>query len=235
MLSLVTEPVAGYTSLKQVAVVAALTTCASLAAVASASSEQNESAAVFDQWDAFFEETSCWIATLPLMKDGSSPEEVALYVAFHMQLPIPEISFQTEERFVGDFIRVKVGDQSYAFEIDADTAFAPVESELMILKFLLSGHDMAVTYQLEELAEVSRKTTARGFRDAYNFLSRNCEFKFVPDLSETMGVEPTYPTVKRMSSGRLSLPQPFQITRPRKERPQFPSVAPVAQKSQGLQ
>lgn len=191
MLSLVIDPVAGYTSFKQVAVVAALTTCAPLVAVASDSSDQIEAAAVFDQWDAFFEETSCWIATLPLMKDESSPEEVALYVAFHMQLPIPEISFQTEERFVGDFIRVKVGDQSYDFEIDEDTAFAPVESELTILRQLLLGHDMSVAFQLAELEPTTGKITARGFRDAYNFLSRNCEFKFVPDLSETVGVEPT--------------------------------------------
>lgn len=182
---------AGYASFKRVAVIAAFTLCAPLAAVSSDSSDQNEAAAVFDQWDAFFEETSCWIATLPIMKDGGSLEDAALYVAFHARLPIPEVSFQTEESFVGDVIRVKVGDQRYDFEIDKDTAFAPVESEITILKLLLAGQDMTVTFQLEGLAETSGNISANGFREAYNFLSRNCEFKFVPDLSETVGIEPT--------------------------------------------
>ena len=191
VLRLVVEPMPRFMSFRLAAVIVALTLCAPLAAAASDSSNQNEAAAIFDQWDAFFEETSCWIATLPLMEDGSSPDEVALYVAFHMQLPIPEISFQTEERFVGDAIRVKIGDQSYDFEVDDDTAFAPVKSELTILKSLLVGNDMSVTFQLVGLEEASGKISTNGFRDAYNFLSRDCEFKFVPDLSETVGIEPT--------------------------------------------
>jgi hypothetical protein len=191
VLRLVIEPVAGYASFERVAEIAAFTLCAPLAAVSSDSSGQNEAAAVFDQWDAFFEETSCWIATLPIMKDGGSLEDAALYVAFHARLPTPEISFQTEESFVGDVIRVKVGDQSYDFEIDEDMAFASVENEITILKLLLAGQDMVITIQLEGLAEASGKVSANGFHEAYNFLSRTCEFKFIHDLSDALGIEPT--------------------------------------------
>jgi hypothetical protein len=182
---------AGFIGFSVAAVIVAFTLWAPLMAVAADNHDQNEAAAIFDQWDAFFEETSCWIATLPIMKDGSSPEEVALYVAFHARLPMPEISFQTEEKFVGDAIRLTVGNQSYDFEIDEDTAFAPVKSELTILKLLFAGRDMDVTFQLAGLTEVSGKISTSGFREAYNFLSRNCEFKFVPDLSESVGIEPT--------------------------------------------
>lgn len=160
-------------------------------ALAANEPEENEAAAIFDQWDAFFEEGSCWIATLPIMKDGTSPENVALYAAFHMRLPTPEISFQTEDRFAGEVVGLYVEGQLFKFEVDDDTAFASVESELRILKLLLAGYDMTVTYQLSGFDEVSGKIAASGFRDAYNFLSRSCDFQFVPDLSETLGVEPT--------------------------------------------
>jgi hypothetical protein len=160
------------------------------AVLAAGQSDETDATASFNDWSAFFEEDSCWIATQPGSRGEVIHEEVFLFVAFQKRLALPEISLHTTQEFVDSTVTLGVDDQTFELIVRDDTAFSIDDDGLVILKHFLAGDHSTVTFQLSGLDKMSGPISASGFRDAYNFLSRNCDFRFVPYMSEELGVEP---------------------------------------------
>jgi len=115
----------------------------------------------FEDWAAFRDGGDCWIATFFEHKKADEVFTTYYFITFHDRSPQPRISIIPSSNY-------KTG---------------------LFLPLNVGG----VIYELRDVDGDSRKldVSYSGFRDAYNYLSRSCEFDYTPRLSDIDGVEPT--------------------------------------------
>jgi len=146
---------------------------------------ENEADAIetFNDWSAFLEGDSCWIASQIDIGVGIGDEEALFYVAFHKGALAPEILLYSVSTAKIEFVILRIEGIPYKFTAIDDAAFATSGDEMRILKALSAGFDPRILYRLEGSSEVLGRVSKDGFDDAYNFIRRSCGSKFMPDLS----------------------------------------------------
>jgi hypothetical protein len=146
----------------------------------------------FEDWSVFFAEDDCWIASFFNSKTTDEVLEVYYFVAFHRSSPVPRISIAPSEGFkLGETVSVNVGEVNYEFIAHEGMAYPMDDDEMRLFKSMLNSEPL--TSVLVDVSGSSHEAyiSYDGFRDAYNYISRECSFNFNSDLSDTEGVEPT--------------------------------------------
>jgi hypothetical protein len=163
---------------------------APFAVLAAGQSDETDATASFNRWSAFFEEDSCWVATQPMLEDGTILESVFVYVAFNDNLALPQVAIYAEQGFEDSSVILTSQDDIFELDVNGNAAFPEIEDDVRILKSILAGLDFTLIYNTSGPTETTGFISANGFPDAYNFISRECDFRFVPYMSEDLGVEP---------------------------------------------
>lgn len=146
----------------------------------------------FDDWSAFFAEEDCWVATLVDFGVHDADIEVYFMVSFFWGSAVPHFSISTGsgEDFVVAPIAF-VGGNAIEFEVYDDFAFPPGEDEETLLQALRAEKLVELHASEEPGSQYEGVVAMSGFKDAYNFIARECEFNFNQGLSDSVGVEPT--------------------------------------------
>ncbi len=146
----------------------------------------------FESWSAFFAEDDCWIASFFNSKTTDDVLEVYYFVTFHRSLPVPRISILPSEGFkLGETLPVNVGEVDYEFIAHEGMAYPTDDDEMVLFKKMLNSEPLTAVLIDANGTNHEAYISYAGFRDAYNYLSRECDFYFNSDLSDTEGVEPT--------------------------------------------
>lgn len=147
----------------------------------------------FEDWAAFRDGGDCWIATFFEHKKADEVLTTYYFITFHDRSPQPRISIIPSSNYkTGLMLPLSVGGVTYELEMFEGAAF-PIDEdkEMSIFRKMLDSEP--VSFTLRDVDGDSRKldVSYSGFRDAYNYLSRSCEFDYTPGLSDIDGVEPT--------------------------------------------
>lgn len=147
---------------------------------------------IFDDWSAFMDAQDCWIATFVDFADAAEAKEVYYFVTFHRLTPEPRVSLSTgdDSTFSGT---PSVYTNSFEIELAVrdDFAFPVGDDEEKLFRAMLEGQSISVKLPMPSSSQLSGVVSLLGFRDAYNFISNECEFNYIPGLSDRIGVEPT--------------------------------------------
>lgn len=166
--------------------------CLLTSALGAVADEAVDATTYFVDWSAFFAEDVCWVATL--VDFGAHDDEIEVYftVSFFRQSAVPHISVMTGSGEVFAEAPVAfVGANMIEFEVFDDSAFPLVEDEETLLWALLDEQLVKLHAFGEPSTQYEGVVAVSGFRDAYNFIARECEFNFNQELSDSIGVEPT--------------------------------------------
>jgi hypothetical protein len=147
----------------------------------------------FKDWAAFIDGGDCWIATLFEHKKADEVLSTYYFVTFHNRSPQPRISIIPSSDYNTDLmLPLIVGGVTYELEMFEGAAF-PIddEEEMSIFRKMLDSEPVSFTLKHGDGESHELDVSYLGFRDAYNYLSRACEFDYTPGLSDVEGVEPT--------------------------------------------
>lgn len=132
---------------------------------------------IFDDWSVFIDSGDCWLATYPKDNRRNDVEDITIYVAFLQRSMDPEISvlFEGDSQKVKD-VEVLLADQAYSLDVDEDTAYAAVSENITIVKKMLAVEPTALSFANSAGKVTEFIVENDGFRDAYNFTSKHCDF-----------------------------------------------------------
>ena len=132
---------------------------------------------IFDDWSVFIDSGDCWLATYPKDNRRNDVEDITMYVAFLQRSMDPVISvlFEGDSQKVKD-VEVLLADQAYSLDVDEDTAYAAESENITIVKKMLADEPTALSFA-NSAGKITEYTVEYdGFRDAYNFTSKHCDF-----------------------------------------------------------
>ena len=152
--------------------------CASLALPTAASAEAKIDADnIFDDWSVFIDSGDCWLASYPKDNQHNDIEDITMFVAFHQRSMKPEISVLFEGGMVDiSDVKVVLGGKAYSLGFYEDTAFTAASENMEILKKMLAAEPTSLSFFTSTEAVTDLTIGYEGFRDAYNFTSKNCDF-----------------------------------------------------------
>ena len=177
---------------KQTGDATAVLICAFLALPTTASAEAEIDADnIFDDWSVFIDSGDCWLATYPKDHRRNDIEDITMFVAFHQRSMNPEISVLFEGGMVDiSDVKVLLGGKAYSLGFYEDTAFTAASENMEILSKMLAAEPTLISFSTSTEAVTGLSIGYEGFRDAYNFTSKNCDFFKSDDLDGDRAKEP---------------------------------------------
>jgi hypothetical protein len=149
---------------------------------------------VVDDWLISIDDVACWISTHPIMRSsfaGNKQHDVGTYfnVAFQNGSPQPEFSISKKaiEKH-NKKVDVTVGSRVYEFIADEDIVFSKRSDDRDILFQMLGGN--STSFQLngsENLKPANFFISLEGFKNAYNYIAKECNFSYKSDVYRNMG------------------------------------------------
>ena len=146
----------------------------------------SEDVAIGD-WLTTIDNDTCWMAAHPFSQPSSEVgrkyhQDIYFNVAFQNGSPQPEFSIFTDEIDKHNKeIMVSLGSETYEFPVIIETAFSKSMNDRDILFQMLKGDTPTFVLKLggtEDLPLLS--VTLHGFEDAYNYISKKCNFRNNP-------------------------------------------------------
>ena len=133
---------------------------------------------LFGDWGAYRDGKDCWIVTHPEFEDGTPWEDTFLYVTFHNLVPTPSISIWPTVPVNEEFgVIVHLGDASQKFTFANEVAFPDRGEDIPILKSMISSENLSFDISTTENGIVASSVSYDGFLEAYNYLSKACDFR----------------------------------------------------------
>ncbi len=145
-----------------------------MAFVTSPSAEDYESIADFEAWGVFKDEGACWITANADQAGDFIAEDQFAFVSFFYGNHVPEISFYTSDCCDGD-VSAHSDDYKMPLFYYEDTLFPAEKDELDFLISLLRSDSVEIVDDSSGIRLMSFPLL--GFREAYNEVSRICEFR----------------------------------------------------------
>ena len=144
---------------------------------------------IVDDWLISIDDVACWISTHPIMGSsiaGNKQHDVGMYfnVAFQNGSSQPEFSIsktviEKDNKTVG----VKVGSRVYEFIADEDIAFSKRSDDRDILFQMLDGDTTSFKLNGDDsLKPVNFFISLAGFKNAYNYIAKECKFSNKSDV-----------------------------------------------------
>ncbi len=158
----------------------------------SATADSVDATRHFRGWSTFFADNTCWVATYSIDSEGRTDRSTMMHVSFIDGSTIFEISVITNiERVEYGSNSLRAGDEIYALE-DVDGLLFPDENEEEpLFWWLLRGNDVVFQQDNDEAERSHLIFKAAGFFEAYQFVSRECNFILPGRLGDTREREPT--------------------------------------------
>lgn len=147
---------------------------------------------IFDDWSVFMDKQDCWIATFVDFGPENMETDLYYFVTFHHQTPEPRLSlvpgagaaFAATPTIFTNKNEIEV-------QLRDGNAFPARDDEGNLFRAMLEEQLISVILPIRAGASLTGVVSLRGFKAAYNFISKECEFKFNPELSDRSGIEPT--------------------------------------------
>ena len=145
----------------------------------------------YGEWSLFIDGNDCWLASHPRDKNGDASTNIFYYVTFHNNEPRPKNSvfFSVVDSYAGSLI-LQSPTRSYDFSLYGDTAYPNAENELNILRELLVTNTFKLEISTSDHGLHELYLPTRGFKNAYNSISKQCEFYPAGDLTTIRGHDP---------------------------------------------
>ena len=128
----------------------------------------------FKDWSVFEDEVACWAASEAFQEPGvdTSSEQHLMFVTFFYGVQIPEISFNVGS-CCGTSAYARSNNNTLPLFYEDENYF-PTDSEIDFLLQILRGEKLELL--AKESNEVFLWFSLLGFREAYNYLAKTCEF-----------------------------------------------------------
>ena len=148
---------------------------------------------VVDDWLISIDDVACWISTHPIMRSsfaGNKQHDVGTYfnVAFQNGSPQPEFSISKkaiEKQYKK--VDVTVGSRVYEFIADEDIVFSKRSDDRDILFQMLDGDSTSFKLNDDDsLKPVNFFISLAGFKKAYNYIAKECNFSNKSDVYKNM-------------------------------------------------
>ena len=149
---------------------------------------------VSDEWSASIDDVACWISTHPFNRSSTVDEKEhddSMYfnVAFQNGSSQPEFSIsKTAIEKHNKTVGVKVGSRVFEFIADEDIVFSKRSDDRDILFQMLDG--ARTSFQLngdDNLKPVNFFISLTGFKNAYNYIAKECNIRNKSDAYKNMG------------------------------------------------
>ena len=148
---------------------------------------------VIDDWRTTIDNDTCWMTAHPFDQPSSGGghhfnEDIRFNIMFPYGSTKPEFSIYTDQIDKhNEKVLVYLGSEVYEFEIIIDHAHSKVGTDRDILFQMLRGNmpmfDLKVT-DAESTPPLS--VSLSGFKNAYNYISKKCNFHKIPSLPEKL-------------------------------------------------
>ena len=136
--------------------------------------DEYEPISTFDAWGVFGDEGACWIAANADQAGDFVAEDQFAFVSFFYGNHVPEISFKAPD-CCDDDVSAHAKDYVMPLFYFADTLFPGEKNELDFLMSLLRSKSVEIVDDITGAQLMSFPLS--GFREAYNEVSRICEFR----------------------------------------------------------
>jgi len=148
---------------------------------------------VVDDWLISIDDVACWISTHPIKRSsiaGNKQHDVGMYfnVAFQNGSSQPEFSIsKTVIEKHNKTVGVKVGSRVYEFIADEDIVFSKRSDDRDILFQMLDGDSTSFKLNDDDsLKPVNFFISLAGFKKAYNYIAKECNFSKKTDVYKNM-------------------------------------------------
>jgi len=148
---------------------------------------------IVDDWLISIDDVACWISTHPIMGSsiaGNKQHDVGMYfnVAFQNGSSQPEFSIsKTVIEKHNKTVGVKVGSRVYEFIADEDIVFSKRLDDRDILFQMLDGDSTSFKLNDDDsLKPVNFFISLAGFKKAYNYIAKECNFSNKSDVYKNM-------------------------------------------------
>jgi len=148
---------------------------------------------IVDDWLISIDDVACWISTHPIMGSsiaGNKQHDVGMYfnVAFQNGSSQPEFSIsKTVIEKHNKTVGVKVGSRVYEFIADEDIVFSKRSDDRDILFQMLDGDSTSFKLNDDDsLKAVNFFISLAGFKKAYNYIAKECNFSNKSDVYKNM-------------------------------------------------
>ena len=148
---------------------------------------------VVDDWSISIDDVACWISTHPIKRSsiaGNKQHDVGMYfnVAFQNGSSQPEFSIsKTVIEKHNKTVGVKVGSRVYEFIADEDIVFSKRSDDRDILFQMLDGDSTSFKLNDDEsLKPENFFISLAGFKKAYNYIAKECNFSNKSDVYKNM-------------------------------------------------
>ena len=149
---------------------------------------------VSDDWLASIDDVACWISTHPFNRSSTVDEmeyDDSMYfnVAFQNGSSQPEFSIsKTAIEKHNKKVGVKVGPNVFEFIADEDIVFSKRSDDRDILFQMLGGDSTSFKLNIDEnFKPLEFFISLAGFKNAYNYIAKTCNFSHNFDVYKNMG------------------------------------------------
>lgn len=147
-----------------------------------------------DDWLTTIDDDTCWMTAHPFDQPTSGArrhfnENIRFNIIFPYGSQSPEFSIYTDRiNKHNEAIVVSLGSKIYEFEIITDYAYSKVGTDRDILFEMLQGNMPTFVLKVTDTESTSPLSISlSGFKDAYNYISKKCNFHKMPSLPEKLG------------------------------------------------
>ena len=149
---------------------------------------------VINDWLTTIDNDTCWMTAHPFNQPSSGGrrhfnENIRFNIIFPYGSMNPEFSIFTDQIDKhNETILVSLGPEVYEFEIITDHAHSKVGTDRGILFEMLQGNMPTFVLKVTDAESTPPLSISlSGFKDAYNYISKKCNFHKMPSLPEKLG------------------------------------------------
>jgi hypothetical protein len=146
----------------------------------------SEDVAIGD-WLTTIDNDTCWMAAHPFSQPSSEAghkfhQDIYFNVAFQNGSPQPEFSIVTDKIDKhNEEVLVSLGSETYEFPVIVETAVSKSMNDRDILFQMLKSDTPTFVLKVKETESLSLLyVPLEGFEDAYNYISKKCNFRNNP-------------------------------------------------------
>ena len=149
---------------------------------------------VIDDWLTTIDNDTCWMTAHPFDQPSSGAsrhinEDIRFNILFPYGSLDPEFSIYTNQIDKhNEEVLVSLGSETYEFEVITDHAYSKAANDRDILFQMLKGDTATFVLNIGESESTPPLSISlSGFKDAYNYISKKCNFHKTPSLPQKFG------------------------------------------------
>ena len=166
---------------------------------------------VIGDWLTTVDYDTCWMAAHPFSQPSSEVgrkyhQDIYFNVAFQNGSPQPEFSIVTDKIDKhNEEVLVSLGSETYEFPVIVETAFSKSMNDRDILFQMLKGDTPTFVLKLGETESLPLLSVPlHSFEDAYNYISKKCNFRNNPGFFRKLSRMYEQPSPKLFKARKIN-------------------------------